>query len=210
MCSSVPLAHPAPVQSTACFKDENEGLRGPRLTWGTPGSLSPEGGGGKAGKGERNGGLRRPHSILFPACSCNQHARRCRFNSELFRLSGGRSGGVCERCRHHTAGRHCHYCQPGFWRDPGQPISSRKACRGECSLKPRLEGKAAGRSVGGGAGGLRAEAAGNSSLPSLGEEEAGSPHPTSPAPLLTQPASAIQLGRQAVPATRPMGSAPAS
>ena len=204
------MAHPAPVQSTACFKDENEGLRGPRLTWGTPGSLSPEGGGGKAGKGERNGGLRRPHSILFPACSCNQHARRCRFNSELFRLSGGRSGGVCERCRHHTAGRHCHYCQPGFWRDPGQPISSRKACRGECSLKPRLEGKAAGRSVGGGAGGLRAVGAGNSSLPSLGKEEAGSPHPTSPAPLLTQPASAIQLGRQAVPATRPMGSAPAS
>ncbi|XP_063109116.1 netrin-5 isoform X2 [Cavia porcellus] len=69
-----------------------------------------------------------PHPCL--PCSCNQHARRCRFNSELFRLSGGRSGGVCERCRHHTAGRHCHYCQPGFWRDPNQPITSRKACRG--------------------------------------------------------------------------------
>ncbi|KAG3256429.1 netrin 5, transcript variant X4 [Ictidomys tridecemlineatus] len=71
---------------------------------------------------------RHPHPCL--PCSCNQHARRCRFNSELFRLSGGRSGGVCERCRHHTAGRHCHYCQPGFWRDPSQPITSRKACRG--------------------------------------------------------------------------------
>ncbi|XP_020950342.1 netrin-5 isoform X9 [Sus scrofa] len=69
-----------------------------------------------------------PHPCL--PCSCNQHARRCRFNSELFRLSGGQSGGVCERCRHHTAGRHCHYCQPGFWRDPSQPITSRKACRG--------------------------------------------------------------------------------
>ncbi|KAF7480361.1 Hypothetical predicted protein [Marmota monax] len=68
-------------------------------------------------------------------CSCNQHARRCRFNSELFRLSGGRSGGVCERCRHHTAGRHCHYCQPGFWRDPSQPITSRKACRA-CQCHP--------------------------------------------------------------------------
>ncbi|XP_015447181.1 netrin-5 [Pteropus alecto] len=68
-------------------------------------------------------------------CSCNQHARRCRFNSELFRLSGGRSGGVCERCRHHTAGRHCHYCQPGFWRDPDQPITSRKACRA-CQCHP--------------------------------------------------------------------------
>ncbi|XP_023562408.1 netrin-5 isoform X2 [Octodon degus] len=69
-----------------------------------------------------------PHPCL--PCSCNQHARRCRFNAELFRLSGGRSGGVCERCRHHTAGRHCHYCQPGFWRDASQPITSRKACRG--------------------------------------------------------------------------------
>ncbi|KAL1769102.1 netrin-5 isoform X1 [Sigmodon hispidus] len=69
------------------------------------------------------------------ACSCNKHARRCRFNSELFRLSGGRSGGVCERCRHHTAGRHCHYCQPGFWRDPSQPITSHKACRA-CQCHP--------------------------------------------------------------------------
>ncbi|KAK1329981.1 hypothetical protein QTO34_010165 [Cnephaeus nilssonii] len=74
-----------------------------------------------------------PHPCL--PCSCNQHARRCRFNAELFRLSGGRSGGVCERCRHHTAGRHCHYCQPGFWRDPSQPITSRQACRA-CQCHP--------------------------------------------------------------------------
>ncbi|EPY89154.1 hypothetical protein CB1_000132064 [Camelus ferus] len=86
--------------------------------------------------------------FLGAACSCNQHARRCRFNSELFRLSGGRSGGVCERCRHHTAGRHCHYCQPGFWRDPSQPITSRRACRGgtcnqtsgQCSCKLGVTG----------------------------------------------------------------------
>ncbi|XP_037675134.1 netrin-5 [Choloepus didactylus] len=74
-----------------------------------------------------------PHPCL--PCSCNQHARRCRFNTELFRLSGGHSGGVCERCRHHTAGRHCHYCQPGFWRDPSQPLTSRKACRA-CQCHP--------------------------------------------------------------------------
>ncbi|XP_012883021.1 PREDICTED: netrin-5 [Dipodomys ordii] len=74
-----------------------------------------------------------PHPCL--PCSCNQHARRCRFNAELFRLSGGRSGGVCERCRHHTAGRHCHYCRPGFWRDPSQSITSRKACRA-CQCHP--------------------------------------------------------------------------
>ncbi|KAM6223614.1 netrin-5 [Rhynchocyon petersi] len=76
---------------------------------------------------------RHPHPCL--PCSCNQHARRCRFNAELFRLSGGQSGGVCERCRHHTSGRHCHYCQPGFWRDPSEPITSRKACRA-CQCHP--------------------------------------------------------------------------
>ncbi|XP_007956306.1 netrin-5 [Orycteropus afer afer] len=88
------------------------------------------------------GALGGPERVTFrtppgpkASCSCNQHARRCRFNAELFRLSGGRSGGVCERCRHHTAGRHCHYCQPGFWRDPSQPITSRKACR-TCQCHP--------------------------------------------------------------------------
>ncbi|XP_066230019.1 netrin-5 isoform X2 [Saccopteryx leptura] len=75
------------------------------------------------------------HPYPCLACFCNQHARRCRFNSELFRLSGGKSGGVCERCRHHTAGRYCHYCQPRFWRDPSQPITSHKACRA-CQCNP--------------------------------------------------------------------------
>uniref|UniRef100_A0A8C9PC42 Laminin EGF-like domain-containing protein n=1 Tax=Spermophilus dauricus TaxID=99837 RepID=A0A8C9PC42_SPEDA len=88
---------------------------------------------------------------LALACSCNQHARRCRFNSELFRLSGGRSGGVCERCRHHTAGRHCHYCQPGFWRDPNlvrtcqcHPIGATggtcNQTSGQCSCKLGVTG----------------------------------------------------------------------
>jgi hypothetical protein len=30
---------------------------------------------------------------------------------ELFQLSGGVSGGVCLKCKHNTAGRHCHYCK---------------------------------------------------------------------------------------------------
>ncbi|XP_026636482.1 netrin-3 isoform X3 [Microtus ochrogaster] len=69
------------------------------------------------------------HACL--ACSCNGHARRCRFNMELYRLSGRRSGGVCLNCRHNTAGRHCHYCREGFYRDPGRVLSDRRACRGE-------------------------------------------------------------------------------
>ncbi|XP_014649030.1 PREDICTED: netrin-3 isoform X2 [Ceratotherium simum simum] len=69
------------------------------------------------------------------ACSCNGHARRCRFNMELYRLSGRRSGGVCLNCRHNTAGRHCHYCREGFYRDPGRALSDRRACRA-CDCHP--------------------------------------------------------------------------
>ncbi|XP_044011412.1 netrin-3-like isoform X2 [Aphidius gifuensis] len=63
------------------------------------------------------------------ACNCNSHARKCRFNVELYKLSGRVSGGVCLQCRHFTAGRHCHYCREGYYRDPTKPISHRKACK---------------------------------------------------------------------------------
>ncbi|XP_042196978.1 netrin-3 [Callorhinchus milii] len=69
------------------------------------------------------------------ACSCNLHARRCRFNMELYKLSGRKSGGVCLNCRHNTAGRHCHYCKEGFYRDLTKPITHRKACRA-CDCHP--------------------------------------------------------------------------
>ncbi|XP_066520194.1 netrin-1-like [Hoplias malabaricus] len=69
------------------------------------------------------------------ACNCNLHARRCRFNMELYKLSGRRSGGVCLNCRHNTAGRHCHYCKEGFYRDLSKPISHRKACKA-CDCHP--------------------------------------------------------------------------
>ncbi|KAJ4944423.1 hypothetical protein JOQ06_012967, partial [Pogonophryne albipinna] len=63
------------------------------------------------------------------SCNCNLHARRCRFNMELYKLSGRKSGGVCLNCRHNTAGRHCHYCKEGYYRDLSKPISHRKACK---------------------------------------------------------------------------------
>ncbi|XP_011828541.1 PREDICTED: netrin-1 [Mandrillus leucophaeus] len=69
------------------------------------------------------------------ACNCNLHARRCRFNMELYKLSGRKSGGVCLNCRHNTAGRHCHYCKEGYYRDMGKPISHRKACKA-CDCHP--------------------------------------------------------------------------
>ncbi|XP_047465913.1 netrin 2 [Mugil cephalus] len=68
-------------------------------------------------------------------CNCNLHARRCRFNMELYKLSGRKSGGVCMNCRHNTAGRHCHYCKEGFYRDMARPITHRKACKA-CDCHP--------------------------------------------------------------------------
>lgn len=69
------------------------------------------------------------HVFPISACECNQHARRCRFNMELYKLSGRVSGGVCLKCRHYTAGRHCHYCREGYYRDPTKQITHRKACK---------------------------------------------------------------------------------
>jgi netrin receptor unc-5 len=69
------------------------------------------------------------------ACSCNLHARRCRFNMELYRLSGGISGGVCYKCRHNTAGRHCHYCKEGYFRNKERAMTHKKACRA-CNCHP--------------------------------------------------------------------------
>ncbi|XP_077481361.1 netrin 2 [Stigmatopora argus] len=69
------------------------------------------------------------------ACNCNLHARRCRFNMELYKLSGRKSGGVCMNCRHNTAGRHCHYCKEGFYRDMARPITHRRACKA-CDCHP--------------------------------------------------------------------------
>ncbi|VDK44290.1 unnamed protein product [Anisakis simplex] len=70
--------------------------------------------------------------IFISACNCNLHAKKCRFNMELYKLSGNKSGGVCINCRHNTAGRNCHYCKPGFYRDHSKPITHRKACK--CKL----------------------------------------------------------------------------
>lgn len=70
-----------------------------------------------------------PFLFLFTACNCNGHARRCRFNVELYKLSGRVSGGVCVDCRHDTTGRYCHYCKEGFYRDPSKSITHKKACK---------------------------------------------------------------------------------
>ncbi|KAJ8254783.1 hypothetical protein GJAV_G00197300 [Gymnothorax javanicus] len=74
-----------------------------------------------------------PHPCV--PCKCNGHSSKCRFSMEVFQQSGRRSGGVCLKCKHHTAGRHCQYCQNGYTRDHGKPLSHRKACR-PCQCHP--------------------------------------------------------------------------
>uniref|UniRef100_A0A3B3UMP9 Netrin 5 n=1 Tax=Poecilia latipinna TaxID=48699 RepID=A0A3B3UMP9_9TELE len=69
------------------------------------------------------------------ACECNGHSNKCRFSMEVFQQSGRKSGGVCLKCRHHTAGRHCQYCQNGFTRDTSKPLDHRKACQ-PCQCHP--------------------------------------------------------------------------
>lgn len=79
-----------------------------------------------------------PSSLFFfwlAACNCNLHARRCRFNKELYLLSRRTSGGVCLKCRHNTAGRFCHYCKESYYRDYSKPITHRKACKGRLQNK---------------------------------------------------------------------------
>ena len=79
-------------------------------------------------------------TMFSAACNCNLHARRCRFNMELYKLSGRKSGGVCMNCRHNTAGRHCHYCKEGFYRDMARPITHRRACKGKSPTQSLCRG----------------------------------------------------------------------
>uniref|UniRef100_M3Z3G3 Laminin subunit beta 4 n=1 Tax=Mustela putorius furo TaxID=9669 RepID=M3Z3G3_MUSPF len=62
------------------------------------------------------------------ACHCNSHADRCHFDMTAYVRSGGRSGGVCEDCRHNTEGQHCDRCRPLFYRDPLKAMSDPYAC----------------------------------------------------------------------------------
>ncbi|XP_056137646.1 netrin-4-like [Lampris incognitus] len=80
-----------------------------------------------------NGLLRTPHECK--KCKCNGHAESCHFDRELWLASRRRSGGVCDGCRHNTAGRNCQNCNRGFYRDPSRPRSSQDSCK-PCSCHP--------------------------------------------------------------------------
>ncbi|MGH0179179.1 UNVERIFIED_CONTAM: hypothetical protein FKN15_017213 [Acipenser sinensis] len=67
-------------------------------------------------------------------CDCNNHSDRCHFDPAVFEGSGGVSGGVCDDCKHQTAGQHCERCRPRYYRNPLRDISQPDAClRCDCS-----------------------------------------------------------------------------
>ncbi|KAM8764549.1 LOW QUALITY PROTEIN: laminin subunit beta-4 [Rhynchonycteris naso] len=68
------------------------------------------------------------HPSPFPACSCNSHSDRCRFDMVAYLDSGGVSGGVCEDCQHHAEGQHCHHCRPLVYKNQHKAILDPYAC----------------------------------------------------------------------------------
>ncbi|NXH50568.1 LAMB3 protein, partial [Dicaeum eximium] len=61
-------------------------------------------------------------------CDCNGHSSSCHFDPELYRASGGASGGVCDNCQHNTEGNNCERCKTNYFRNPRQELSHPEAC----------------------------------------------------------------------------------
>ncbi|ESO08774.1 hypothetical protein HELRODRAFT_74310, partial [Helobdella robusta] len=74
----------------------------------------------------RRGDLEDSHECQV--CSCHSHSHRCRFNADLYRISGLKSGSLCIGCKHNTAGKHCHHCKIGYHRNQKLKIESAFAC----------------------------------------------------------------------------------
>ena len=62
-------------------------------------------------------------------CNCNGHAMSCHFDEELYRLSNGTTGGVCDNCMHNTMGANCQICARHFYRDTNVSFESPEACK---------------------------------------------------------------------------------
>uniref|UniRef100_A0A8C3KXC9 Laminin subunit beta 3 n=1 Tax=Calidris pygmaea TaxID=425635 RepID=A0A8C3KXC9_9CHAR len=61
-------------------------------------------------------------------CNCNGHSSSCHFDPELYRASGGASGGVCDNCQHNTEGNHCERCKTNYFRNQRHDLAHPEAC----------------------------------------------------------------------------------
>ncbi|NXJ67160.1 LAMB3 protein, partial [Rostratula benghalensis] len=61
-------------------------------------------------------------------CNCNGHSSSCHFDPELYRASGGVSGGVCDNCQHNTEGNHCERCKTNYFRNQRHDLTHPEAC----------------------------------------------------------------------------------
>ncbi|NWS77066.1 LAMB3 protein, partial [Crotophaga sulcirostris] len=61
-------------------------------------------------------------------CNCNGHSASCHFDPELYRASGGVSGGVCDDCQHNTEGNNCERCKTNYFRNQRQDLTHPETC----------------------------------------------------------------------------------
>ncbi|NXO50214.1 LAMB3 protein, partial [Aramus guarauna] len=61
-------------------------------------------------------------------CNCNGHSASCHFDPELYRASGGASGGVCDDCQHNTEGNNCERCKTNYFRNQQRDLAHPEAC----------------------------------------------------------------------------------
>ncbi|ETE68256.1 Laminin subunit gamma-3, partial [Ophiophagus hannah] len=70
-------------------------------------------------------------------CNCSGRSGECYYDWELYRRTG--HGGHCVNCRENTAGPHCEYCRPNFYRWEDEMACQPCNCNQAGSLNPQCD-----------------------------------------------------------------------